>query len=64
MGTVRVGMVGGGLMGRVDSLALSALGGLAQGMVPRIALTRFADPSPEGAERAVAAWGWRRGGHR
>lgn len=63
MGTVRLGMVGGGgVMGHVHSLALGALGGLPHGTVPRIELTRFADQSPAVAEGTAAAWGRRRCG--
>ena len=62
MDTVRVGMVGGGFMGRVYSLALGALGGLAHGSVPRTELARFADQSAEVTESTAAAWGWRRCG--
>lgn len=55
-------MIGGGFMGRVYSLALGAVNGLAAVSVPRAEMTRFADQSPEVAQALASAWGWRRHG--
>jgi predicted dehydrogenase len=58
MDVVRVGMVGGGFMGRVYSLALGAVAGLASPHLPRIVRSRFVDVSPEVGQAMQAAWGW------
>jgi predicted dehydrogenase len=55
-------MVGGGFMGRVYSLALGAVNGLASSDVPRTERARFADQSPEVAAQIASSWGWNRHG--
>ncbi|HLT00880.1 MAG TPA: Gfo/Idh/MocA family oxidoreductase [Geminicoccaceae bacterium] len=58
MAAIRVGMVGGGFMGRAYSLALSAVYGLAWPAAPEIRRVRLAEVSHRLGERAARAWGW------
>jgi predicted dehydrogenase len=58
LATIRVGMVGGGFMGRTYSLALSAVYGLAWPAAPEIRRVRVAEVSRRLGETAARAWGW------
>src|SRR5690606_22280191 len=58
LAAIRVGMVGGGFMGRAYSLALSAVYGLAWPAAPEIRRVRLAEVSHRRGERAARAWGW------
>jgi predicted dehydrogenase len=58
MDVVRIGMIGGGFMGRVYSLALGAVAGLASPGLPRIVRSRFVDVSPQVGQAMQQAWGW------